>query len=405
MRDPAPHVTDAHARVRETYGAAIGSARHDLITPALVLDLDILRDNLRFMQSRLPEMPVRVRGHVKNHKSPQIARLQIEHGAFGVVAATIWEAIVMAWTGIDEILVANELVVPAKRRAAALLARQVNLQVCVDDIGDAEALSEEAVRAGSTIGVLVEVEVGLHRCGVDSPEQALALARRVEQLPGLRLEGIEGYEGHCVFELDREKRHALQRTAVDYLVSVADHLRANGVEVGVLSGGGTSTVFWTGMDPRMTEIQLGSYATNDDYHALLEPDFKKATSAVVTVISRGKDRLVLNLGKKTFGSAEVGANASPPGIVGYDLKPYRFDEEHATYEADPSVDLKVGDVVDFHLGYTPYAVNYFEAYHVVEGGRVVDIWPIVPRGPLHHGLLEMLEAEATRRPRTAAISG
>ena len=103
MRDPAPYVTDAQASVRERYGAAIGSARHDLITPALVLDLDILRDNLKFMESRLPEMPVRVRGHVKNHKSPQIARMQIEHGAFGVVAATIWEAIVMAWTGIDEI--------------------------------------------------------------------------------------------------------------------------------------------------------------------------------------------------------------------------------------------------------------------------------------------------------------
>ena len=392
MRDLAPFITEAHDRVRETYGSAIGNARHDLITPALVLDLEILRENLAYMQSRLPEMPTRVRGHVKNHKSPHIARMQIEYGAFGVVSATIWEAIVMARAGIDEILVANELVVPAKRRAAALLAREVNLQVCVDDVGDAEALSAEAVRAGSTIGVLVEVEVGLHRCGVDSPDMALTVARRVAELPGLRLEGIEGYEGHCVFELDREKRHALQRTAVDYLVSVADHLRANGMEIRVLSGGGTSTVFWTGMDPRMTEIQLGSYATNDDYHALLEPEFKKATSAVVTVISRGKDRLVLNLGKKTFGSAEVGANASPPGIVGYDLAPYRFDEEHATYVADASCDLRVGDVVDFHLGYTPYAVNYFEAYHVVEGGKVVDIWPIIPRGPLHHGLLEMLES-------------
>ncbi len=392
MRDPASLITEAHARVLETYGSAIGSDRHDLITPALVLDLDILRENLAYMQSRLPEMATRIRGHVKNHKSPHIARMQMESGAFGVVSATIWEAIVMARAGIDEILVANELVVPQKRRAAALLAREVNLQVCVDDIGDAEALSAEAIRAGSTIGVLVEVEVGLHRCGVDSPEQALAVARRVADLPGLRLEGIEGYEGHCVFELDREKRHALQRTAVDYLVSVADHLRANGIEVRVLSGGGTSTVFWTGMDPRMTEIQLGSYATNDDYHALLEPGFKKATSAVVTVISRGKDRLVLNLGKKTFGSAEVGAHASPPGIVGYDLVPNRFDEEHATYVADASCDLKVGDVVDFHLGYTPYAVNYFEAYHVLEGGKVVDIWPIIPRGPLHHNLLGELEA-------------
>ena len=140
MRDPAPLITQAHARVLDTYGSAIGSDRHDLITPSLVLDLDILRENLAYMQSRLPEMATRIRGHVKNHKSPHIARMQMESGAFGVVSATIWEAIVMARAGIDEILVANELVVPQKRRAAALLAREVNLQVNVDDIGDAEAL-------------------------------------------------------------------------------------------------------------------------------------------------------------------------------------------------------------------------------------------------------------------------
>ena len=292
------------------------------------------------------------------------------------VAATIWEAIVMARAGIDEMLVANELVDPPTR-AAALLAREVNLQVCVDDVGDAEALSKEAVEAGSTIGVLVEVEVGMHRCGVDSPDEALAVARRVEQLPGLRLEGIEGTRATA--SSSWTARSATRCSGRPWTTSSAwpTTSRANGIEVGVLSGGGTSTVFWTGMDPRMTEIQLGSYATNDDYHALLEPDFKKATSAVVTVISRGKDRLVLNLGKKTFGSAEVGANAGTTRHRGLrDLKPYRFDEEHATYEADCRLPLKVGDVVDFHLGYTPYAVNYFDAYHVVEDG--------VRRGHLAH---------------------
>jgi D-serine deaminase-like pyridoxal phosphate-dependent protein len=125
----------------------------------------------------------------------------------------------------------------------------------------------------------------------------------------------------------------------------------------------------------------------------MEPSFKKATSAVATVISRRRDRLVLNLGKKTFGSADVGSVPAYPRIVGYEgLVPYRFDEEHATYEADASCSLKVGDVVDFHLGYTPFAVNYFDAYHVIENEKVVDIWPIMPRGPLDGGLLGMLEA-------------
>jgi D-serine deaminase-like pyridoxal phosphate-dependent protein len=291
-------------------------------------------------------------------------------------------------------LIANQLVVPQKRRAAALLAREANVIVNVDDIDDAEALSAAAVEAGSTIGVLIEVDTGMHRAGVDTPTEALMLARRIEELAGLRLDGLSGYEGHCSMEMDRERRHEKQAAAMRYLVEVADLLEANGVPCPILSAAGTATAFWTGADPRITELQLGSYAAMDDYHFLMEPRFKKATAAVVTVISRRKDRVVLNLGKKTFGAADVGNLPAYPRIVGHEgLTPYRFDEEHATYDADDACSLKVGDVVDFHLGYTPFAVNYFDAYHVVEDGTVVDIWPIMPRGPLHGGLLEMLEAE------------
>ena len=375
------------------YGSAIGRDRHDVVTPALILDLDVLRANLAYMESRLPGLHARLRGHVKNHKSPHIARLQLEHGAFGLCAATVWEAIVMVRAGADDVLIANQLVDPRKRRAAALLAREANVLVNVDDPGDAEALSAAATEAGSIIGVLVEVDTGMHRAGVDTPDEALAVARRVAVLPGLRMDGLSGYEGHCSMELDEVRRHEKQAAAMDYFVRVADHLEANGIPCPILSAAGTATAFWTGANPRITELQLGSYAAMDDYHYLMEPRFRKATSAVVTVISRGRDRVVLNLGKKTFGAADVGNIPAYPRIVGHeDLVPYRFDEEHATYEAGPDCPLGVGDVVDFHLGYTPFAVNYFDAYHVVEAGVVTDIWPILPRGPLDGGLLGMLEA-------------
>jgi D-serine deaminase-like pyridoxal phosphate-dependent protein len=392
MREPAPLITEAHGRVRDLYGSAIGKDRHDVITPALVVDLAVLRENLGFMQSRLPELHARLRGHVKNHKSPHVARMQLEHGAFGLCTATIWEAIVMARAGAEDILVANELVNPSKRRAAALLAREVSLHVAVDDAHDAEALSAAAVEAGSTIGVLVEVDTGMHRCGASSLDEALAVARTVAALPGLRMDGISGYEGHCSLEMDTDRRHEKQALAMRYFVEVAGHLEANGIPCPILSAAGTATAFWTGADPRITELQLGSYAAMDDYHYLMEPRFKKATTAVVTVISRRPDRVVLDLGKKTFGAADVGNLPAYPRIFGWEgLRPYRFDEEHATYEADDACALKVGDVVDFHLGYTPFAVNYFDAYHVVEDSTVVDIWPIMPRGPLHGGLLTMLE--------------
>jgi D-serine deaminase-like pyridoxal phosphate-dependent protein len=395
VRDPSPLITEAHDRVLDLYGSAIGKSKYDVVTPALIVDRDVLRANLGFMQSKLPELRARLRGHVKNHKSPHIARMQLEYGAFGICAATIWEAIVMVEAGADDVLVANQLVNPAKRRAAALLARRATVRVNVDDTGDAEGLSEAAVEAGTTIGVLIEVDTGMHRAGVDSPYEALVVARRVAELPGLRMDGLSGYEGHCSLEMDTDVRHAKQAAAMTYLVQVADHLEANGVPCPILSAAGTATAFWTGSNPRIAELQLGSYAAMDDYHFLMEPHFKKATSAVVTVISRRRDRVVLNLGKKTFGAADVGNLPAYPRVFGWEhLKPYRFDEEHATYEADAMCTLKVGDVVDFHLGYTPFAVNYFDAYLVVEGGTIVDVWPIMPRGPLDNGLLNMLEADA-----------
>ena len=393
MRPPSPLITDAHDQVRAMYGSAIGRSKYEVTTPALVVEPAIVRRNLEFMQARLPGLHARLRGHVKNHKSPHIARMQLEHGAFGICAATVWEAIVMVRAGADDVLIANQLVTPQKRRAAALLAREANVIVNVDDVSDAEGLSAAAVEAGTTIGVLVEVDTGMHRAGVDSPDEALTVARRVAELPGLRMDGLSGYEGHCSMEMDHDARHAKQAIAMDYFVGVADHLEAHDIACPILSAAGTATAFWTGANPRITELQLGSYVAMDDYHYLMEPSFLKATSAVVTVISRRRDRVVLNLGKKTFGSADVGGLPAYPRIVGHeDLTPYRFDEEHATYEVDDTFPLKVGDVVDFHLGYTPFAVNYFDAYYVVEGDIVTDVWPILPRGPLDHGLLAMLEA-------------
>ncbi len=392
MRDPAPLIVEAHNRARDLYGSAIGRSRFDVCTPALVVDLGVLRGNLAYMQSRLPALHARLRGHVKNHKSPHIARMQLEYGAFGLCAATVWEAIVMVRAGADDVLIANQLVDPVKRRAAALLAREANVLVNVDDVGDAQALSAAAVAAGSTIGVLLEVDTGMHRSGVDSAEEAVRVVSGIVNLPGIRFDGLSGYEGHCSMEMDHEARHAKQQAAIAYFVEVADQLAEAGLPCRILSAAGTATAFWTGSNPRITELQLGSYAAMDDYHYLMEPRFRKATSAVVTVISRREDRLVLNLGKKTFGSADVGGIPAYPRIMGFeDLPPYRFDEEHATYVVDDSCPLKVGDVVDFHLGYTPFAVNYFDAYHVVEDGKVVDIWPIMPRGPLHGGLLGELE--------------
>jgi D-serine deaminase-like pyridoxal phosphate-dependent protein len=371
---------EAHVRARALYGSAIGRNRNELVTPALILDLEIVRRNLALMAKLMKTKPAKLRAHIKVHKSPDIARMQIEAGAIGIGTATLWEAIVIARAGIKDVFVINQVVGQEKIRAAALLAREVPLKVAVDDAVNVEALSAAARGAGSEIGCLVEVDTGMRRCGVGSPEEALKLARRIVELPGLRFDGLTGYEGHCSLEFHKAKREDMARKAMEYFVSVADVLIANGLPCPILSAAGTGTWEITASNPRITEIQPGSYATMDNYHAGLEPRFRQATTVLATIISRRPERIVTDAGKKT-----VGANQAV--LKDYDYPVSRYDEEHGIFDIYGSCPLKVGDTVELLPGYTPFAVSYFDVYHVVEGNKVVDIWPVLPRGPEHGGLL------------------
>jgi len=381
LRKVHPMIEQAHEKARAMYGSAIGRKRNELVTPALILDLKVMRQNLAFMVEHMKNMPAKLRPHIKVHKSPHIARMQMEAGAIGIGTATIWEAIVIARAGIQDVFVINEVVGSEKVRAAALLAREAPLKVAVDDPANVEALSAAARGAGSVIGCLIEVDTGMRRCGVGSPEEALRLARRIAELPGLRLDGLTGYEGHCSLEFHKAKREYMARQAIDYFVSVADLLISNGLPCPIVSAAGTGTWEITAANPRITEIQPGSYATMDGYHAGLEPRFKQATTVLATIISRRPDRIVTDAGKKTVG-------ASQAVLKDYDYPVYRYDEEHGIFDTYGSCPLKVGDTVELLPGYTPFAVSYFDVYHVVEGDKVVDVWPVIPRGPEHGGLLD-----------------
>jgi D-serine deaminase-like pyridoxal phosphate-dependent protein len=384
MRDPAPLVSEAYDRVRELYARDVGRARDDLATPSLLLDLATLRANLAVMETGMQGVATTLRAHVKVHKSPHIGRLQVEHGAIGVGCATVWEAIVMARAGIDDVFVINEVVGSEKTRALALLAREVNVKVAVDDAVQVDELSRAATAAGSMIGVLIDVDEGMHRCGVGSPDEALVLARRIASAPGVEFVGLTGYEGHCSLEFDATKRHAMADEAMSFLTGIAADLDGHGFPSRIVSAAGTGTWEVTSRHPGVTEIQPGSYATMDGHHRGLDPRFGWAVTVLATVISRRPDRIVLDAGSKTVG-------ASHGVLKDSDLAPYRFDEEHSIFVADDATPLGTGDRVEILCNYTPFAISYFEAYHVIEDGRVADIWPVMPRGPESLWLLDLLE--------------
>jgi len=379
--DPAQILQESYDQVRRDYGAAIGRRRAELVTPALVLDIEAAQRNIDHMASELKQIGAAViRPHYKAHKNPDIARRQVAAGAGGLSMATVWEAVVLAAAGFDDLFVVNTVAHPAKLRVLAELAREHRILVAVDEAGNAAALSAAAAQAGSTLGIMIEVDTGMDRCGVDSAADCLTLARQVTGLPGLRLDGITGYEGHCSLTPDNDLRHDRQREAMAFFINVAGMLEADGIACPIRSAGGIATWNWTAAFPGITEIQAGTYVVMDNFHGVMVPGFEHSLTIQATVISRQSGKVIVDAGNKSV------ADPADVTIIGHDLAVSRFDEEHGIFDAPGGSPLRVGDPVALVPGYSPSTVNWYDAYHVVQDGVVVDIWPVIPRGPGSHGL-------------------
>ena len=173
-------------------------------TPALLVDLAAAERNIARMATALKDMPAEIRPHIKVHKSVELATRQVAAGAIGLSVATVWEAVALAWAGLDNLFVVNTVSHPEKIRVLAELARTIDVLVAVDELANAAALSAAAGAAGSQLGVMIEVDTGMDRAGVDAEEDAVTLAKEISALENLRLEGITGYEGHCSLEFDEQ---------------------------------------------------------------------------------------------------------------------------------------------------------------------------------------------------------
>jgi D-serine deaminase-like pyridoxal phosphate-dependent protein len=381
MLDFAPLLQESRDRIMRHYGGAVGRRREELITPALVLDIDAAQRNIDLMASELRRMgSTTIRPHYKTHKSPDLARRQVLAGAGGLSMATVWEAAVLAAADLDDLFVVNTVSHPDKIRLLAELARDRRILVAVDEASNADAHSAAAVRAGSTLGIFVEVDTGMNRCGVDNAEDALAVARHVTELPGLRFEGITGYEGHCTLTPEADLRHERQQEAMKLFVGVADLLEANGIPCPIRSAGGIATWQWTAAYPGISEIQAGSYVVMDNFHGRMVRGFEHSLTLQASVISRRSNQVIVDVGNKSV------ADTNNVTMVGHEHEVFRFDEEHGIFSAAEGSPLQVGDSVALVPGYSPSTVNCYDAFHVVQDDVVVDIWPVIPRGPGHHGL-------------------
>jgi D-serine deaminase-like pyridoxal phosphate-dependent protein len=371
-------VESVHEQWLDRYRDQLGRARDEVTTPALLLDLDVAKRNIESMAAKFRELPAELRPHIKVHKSPQLSRMQVEAGAIGVATATVWEAVVMAESGIDDVLVANQVVHPDKVRTLAELAREHRITIAVDDLRNVQQLATAAEAAGSTLEVLIEIDVGMGRCGVRTKEEALPLAERIAELGALTFRGMQGYEGHCMLEPDRDTRLQECGAANAKLIEAVDFLAEHGHPSADVSAGGTGTYFITGANPRITEVQAGSYTLMDYFHGNLVPGgFDVAMTVLGTVISRQGNTVVLDCGRKSVGIDFVTPplRDHPDGEVRY------YAEEHCLVDFPATPPLDLGDGAEVIAGYGPTTVNLYDVFHVIEDGVVTDIWPVTPRGP------------------------
>jgi D-serine deaminase-like pyridoxal phosphate-dependent protein len=362
-------------RAFQAYRQSIGRRRHDLTTPALILDLELLRKNIGTM-AEWTRSHAKVRPHTKIHKCVEIARLQVAAGAVGLTTATVWEALVMARAGLDNILIANEVIGEEKLQRLAEAARETHMILAVDSLEGAEALSRAAVAAGARIGVLLDIDVGLRRGGVRTQREACALATALARLPSIVFRGVMGYEGHVVEEPDRALRARQAAEAIERLIACVERLERAGFEIEIVSAGGTNTYDMTGANPRVTELQAGSYVFMDTTYGPITPAFKPALSILGTVISRNERTAILDCGTKVL-AMDLGR----PALMKPCAKIRAVHEEHTLLDVEDDSRLRVGEPVEMIVGYCGGTVNLNDVYYVVEDDEVVDVWPILARGP------------------------
>ena len=353
----------------------------DISTPALLLDVAALERNIARMAEFFAAGSSRLRPHFKAHKTPEIARRQLAAGSCtGLTCATVGEAEIVAGF-CDDILLANEVVTVEKCARVAALARKVRTTVAVDSVEGINAISRAARDADVQVGVLVDVNVGQGRCGVEPGQAAVRLAQHAAQSTGIALRGVMGYEGHLQPIRDRGERESRTRQAMAGLVATAQSIRNAGLPCEIVSAGGTGTYDISGRIAGITEIQAGSYALMDTDYTGVGVPFEPAFWLLGTVVSRpSRERCVADCGHKS--TTKDHGNPAVRGIAGASVT--SLNDEHATIALPPDSPIAIGDLVELLPSHTDPTINLHDVFYVVNGDRVIDIWPIAGRGYPEH---------------------
>ncbi len=357
----------------------------EIDTPALLIDLDAFEFNLDRMAALLAPTGVKLRAHAKTHKSPVIAKLQMARGAVGQCVQKVAEAEVLAWGGIPNILVSNEVVGAGKLARLCALAKIAHVAVCADDAAQVSALEAAAANAGIRLPVLVEIDVGAARCGVAPGPDAVALAQRIAGSKHLTFGGLQAYHGSAQHKRTVAERRSMVSGAVDASRRTVEQLRQQGLDCAIVGGAGTGTFEFEAASGVYTEMQAGSYVFMDaDYARNLDADgapigtFRHALFVLATVMSAPKRGLaVLDAGHKA-----VTVDSGLPLVwQRTDIRYVSASDEHGKLEVGSEATMpKLGEKLRLVPGHCDPTVDRYDWYVGVRGGRVECLWPVAARG-------------------------
>jgi D-serine deaminase-like pyridoxal phosphate-dependent protein len=360
----------------------------DLDTPSILCDLDRLEGNIAHWQAHMDRNQVRFRPHVKTHKIPDIARMQVAAGAQGIICAKPSEAEPFVAAGIDDVCIAYPVLGPQKwRRLAAMAAGGVRVTVNCDNQTAARQASEAATAAGVTVDLQIDVDSGMHRGGIPMTEigEIDQLARAIVALPGVELDGLTTHRG--IWYEGAPGPADAGHDEGQLLVAIADKLRARGLEVREVTAGSSFTAKWVAEVPGVTEARAGTYVFYDLMHlgAGTATEDQLALSALCTVVSRRTPgRLTIDGGSKTFSGdrgAVGGTRAHAPDVArAVDRRVFveTLTEEHGMARAEEPVEL--GEKLRFYPFHACTCANLTNEIVGVRGGGVETVWPVAARG-------------------------
>lgn len=362
-----------------------GMDEADIQTPCLIVDLDALEKNIRTMGQYCKDMGVRHRIHGKMHKSVDIALLQEKLGdSCGVCCQKVSEAEVFARGGIKDVLVSNQVRDPAKiDRMAQLPKLGARTICCVDDIENVAELSAAAVKHGTQIECLVEIDCGAGRCGVAAGQPVVDIAKAIDDAANLKFAGIQAYQGAMQHMQNYSDRKEKIDIAVEMVACSIDMLKAEGLECDIVGGGGTGSYYFEGNSGVYNELQCGSYAFMDaDYQTIHDEkgerisEFENSLFILTAIMSHAKtDKAICDAGLKA-----QSVDSGLPYIFGRDDVEYiKCSDEHGVI-SDPEGALKVNEKIRLVPGHCDPTCNVHDFYVGVRNGKVEKLWPVSARG-------------------------